>query len=173
MKSAFLVLVLLFLGCLQQTPPVSLTPNETTPATPPVNVTPLSPPVNITNESVAGSVSEAIEGNITIQNQSVDENQTNESVQPGAPALEPAGIAFANGRYILVLDDVSVTSSEPCGIFSVRYAENGSVIDRLLICPPNSQNWLSPEGALYRIYVIKVAAGYAHEENWARVIIFG
>ena len=171
MRFAFVFLALLLAGCLQQPPAVSLTPNETPIATPPVNVT---PPATITNESVAGG-SVSIEGNITVQNSTAINESANETANESVPSgpATPAGIAFANGSYLLVLDDVSVSGpSAPCGIFSVRYS-NGSVIDRLLICPPNSQNWLSPEGSTYRIYVIEVAAGYTHEENWARVIIFG
>ncbi|MDD5172446.1 MAG: hypothetical protein PHF60_05420, partial [Candidatus ainarchaeum sp.] len=75
----------------------------------------------------------------------------------------------------LVLDDISLipTSSEPCGIFSVRSGSDGAILDKMLICPGESQNWVSPDGDGYRIFVVKVAAGYGGQEKWAKVIIYG
>lgn len=85
------------------------------------------------------------------------------------------GIPFANGSYILVLDDVSYPkgSGDSCGIFSIRYASDKSILDREIICPGDSQYWKSPEDDLYRIVVGDVAAGYTKDIKWAEVIIYG
>ncbi len=95
-------------------------------------------------------------------------NGTNYTANP------PPGLNFPESNYTLVLDDVSLIpdSQGPCGIFSIRDA-NGSIIDKMLICPPESQDWVAPDGHLYRIRVEKVAAGYSTQENWAQVSIFG
>ena len=118
------------------------------------------------------------------QNQTTPQpgNQTNQSASnenppeetPPQPAI-PQGLAFGNGSYLLVLDDVSIipTSSGPCGIFSVRLASDGSVLDKMLICTGESENWVSPDGGSHRILVVNVAAGYGGQEKWAKVMIYG
>jgi len=87
------------------------------------------------------------------------------------------GLPFGAGAYLLVLDDVYVsgTASSPCGIFSIRYADNASIIKNsdFIGCPPDSHYWRSPSNASYRIRVEKVAAGYQGQAMWAQVSIFG
>lgn len=101
------------------------------------------------------------------------QNVSNDTDAAGPPEPEPlpetpAGLRF--GGYLLVLDDVSVipTSDEPCGIFSILDASDYSVLDKEIICPGESKMY-----AGYRIFVVKVAAGYAGAENWADVRIYG
>src|SRR5262249_40849415 len=122
-------------------------------------------------------------GNITMPPHPVPSNQTNSTSSSNAttsttnqtvPPKAPEGLEFPGSNYSLVLDDVSVipSSSGPCGIFSVR-DPSGIILDKLLICPPESDTWRSPEGHLYRIRVDEVAAGYSGGGNWAKVEIFG
>ncbi|MFN7991104.1 MAG: hypothetical protein U0R44_03005 [Candidatus Micrarchaeia archaeon] len=92
--------------------------------------------------------------------------------QTGEPAK--AGLPFAGGKYRIVLDDVSTipTSAEPCGIFSIT-DQTGSVLEKMLICPPDSETWTDQDGRTFRIRVLKVAAGYSHQVTWAQVIVVG
>ena len=161
MRFAFLALVILLAGCLQQEcPPCDCPPCECPPCECPE-------PVNESRE-------ECTTANITIitVNETINESNVTE---PELPEQEIEGIPFANGSYLLVLDDVSypTTSEDACGIFSIMYAGNLSVADRLIICPGDSKSWVSPEGRIYRILVKEVAAGYTKDTQWADVIIFG
>ena len=166
------VLALLFLGflllsgCAQQAgeaPPPPAPPAQAPPAAP--------PPANATPPPVPPEVG----GNITEQ---PPPNVTNESGNGTANETEPEeleGLLFGNGAFKLVLDDVSVVpvSEDPCGIFSVRKASDDSIYEKMLICPGDSQTWTSPDDHVYRIKVIKVAAGYSKGGNWVEVIIYG
>lgn len=89
------------------------------------------------------------------------------------PAPEQDGLSFGNGSYFIALDDVSLvpTSQEPCGIFSLHSSE-GELLDKLFICPGQSETWEGPDGASFRILVVKVAGGYAGTK-WAQVIVYG
>lgn len=170
MRALFLLSVglLLVSGCIQQpqenqtnqTPPVMGPANQSPPAAPP-NVTPPQAPPEIT-------------GNITEQPPPV-QNGTNQTGNGTAAPQNPKGLLFGDGKYLLVLDDVSVipSSEEPCGIFSIRNATDYSVYEKMLICPPESESWTSPENHIYRIKVLKVAAGYSGGGSWVDVIIYG
>lgn len=113
-------------------------------------------------------------------NMSAGENATNSTSprdQLQNDKTNAIGLPFGNGAYLLVLDDVSVSHDtlSPCGIFSIRYAENASVIkgSDFIGCPPDSHQWRSPSNASYRIRIEKVAAGYSEQAMWAQVSIFG
>lgn len=106
-------------------------------------------------------------------------NQTGNTADSGGNALAqpppiPEGILFGNSSYLLVLDDVSIVpvSDEPCGIFSIRHSANGSVLERMFICPGDSQYYHDDAGKEYRIFVVKAASGYTEQEKWASVLIF-
>jgi len=161
---------LLLFGCLQQPPAsqvtgkITVNQSSTTPVF--VNAT-----ANQTPIAIASGPNKTNQTN-QIFIQATDNQSSNASNT--TPVQKPEGLEFANGSYVLVLDDVSVTSSqEPCGIFSIRYQENGSLITNFMTCPPDSKYWRSPEGRTYRIRVEKVAAGYTKETKWASVTIFG
>lgn len=160
MRFMFLALLVLLAGCAQQCPACECPPCECPTCECPE-------PINETREEA-----ECVTANITAITINNTVNETNVT-EPELPEQEMEGIPFAN--YLLVLDDVSypTTSAEPCGIFSIVYAENQSIADRLIICPGDSKNWISPEGHGYRILVKEVAAGYTKESMWADVIIFG
>jgi len=117
------------------------------------NLTPIMPPANATaNETIP-----APQYNATGTNQT--QNLT--------------GILFGEGRYLLVIEDMTVPDGEACALMSVAYASNSSVITKLDICPGESQNWVSPEGRVFRIAVYKTAAGYTGAGKWAQVAIYG
>ena len=137
----------------------------------PASLPPASNASIILNAASGANISGNETGNPA--SQAPSDQTTNQSAPVVSPQI-PEGILFGNSSYLLVLDDVSVVpvSDEPCGIFSIRHSADGSVIEKLFICPGDSQYWTSEEGNSYRIYVVKVAAGYTQEEKWAKVLIF-
>jgi hypothetical protein len=167
-----LAMILLAFGCVSApsenitneknvSPPLNVPPENLTPITSGnITETPEPPPPNLTNQN-----------NIT--NQTNKTGETNAPVVPGVPPAEiperPKGLAFG-GKYLLVLDDVSIipTSDEPCGIFSILDSSDYSVLDKEIICPGESKMFSG-----YRIFVVKVAAGYSGQGNWADVRIYG
>jgi hypothetical protein len=162
MRIAVLLLALMLFGCLEQQCPECKCPDIVQP--------------NITNTSLAEP--NCTSANITIINVNQTCNQTidvNNLSLSELPEPEAKGILFANQSYLLVLDDVSVPTSAKgsCGIFSVKYAGNLSVADRFIVCPGDTQYWVSPEGQSFRIVVVEVAAGYTKDVKWAEVIIYG
>lgn len=155
MRFMLLALLVLLAGCVQQCPACECPAYE------------CPEPINETREECTAANITTVKINETI-------NETN-ATEAELPEQEMEGIPFANGNYLLVLDDVSypTTSAEPCGIFSIAHAGNLSVAERLIICPGDSKSWVSPDGHGYRILVKEVAAGYTKETMWADVIIFG
>jgi len=139
----------------------------------------ISPPAN---DSQAAMPPPETSGNITaIPDETPAQNETpqappiNETPQNPEPEIPrpPEGLAFANSSYVIALDDVSLvpTSAEPCGIFSL-WAANGTLVEKMFICPGQSEMWDSPDGGSYRILVLKVAGGYTGHK-WAQVIVYG
>ncbi len=182
------ILALMLSGCLQQPEPATpqnATPPQPQPIPPSGNLTPPAqnqtsgnisqaplpqpPPANITLNQTGNQSQGNKGGNATTSNQTF--NQTTNGT---SASNAPAGLPFPDSNYSLFLDDVSLvpTSSGPCGIFSIR-DQSQSILDKMLICPPESADWTSPEGHLYRIRVDEVAAGYTMQTNWAEVEIFG
>jgi hypothetical protein len=177
-RLVLLATLILFAGCIgqeaapaaqnQTLPQENAGPGETAPATPEVTG-------NITAPS---SVTAPAEGT-TLPPENPSENGTEENgsgiqnPEP-QPAIAPAGLSFGNGSYIIALDDASVipASSEPCGIFSL-WSSNGSLIEKMFICPGESEIWRSPDDSSYRIFVVQVAAPYSGSGAWAKVIVFG
>lgn len=127
------------------------------------------------NISVNITVPEAnITANLTMPNITINEttNETANVTGNGIPKTENlTGILFGDGAYLLVLEDISVSDS--CALMSVNFAANQSEITKLKGCPGKDVNWVSSEGRIFRIKVIKTAAGYTYAEKWASVIIFG
>ncbi len=180
------VIALMLSGCLQQpepAPPGNATTPQPQPAPPPANATP--PAQNQTSGNISQApLPQPIPANITPnqtgnqsqgnQNGSATNQTFNQTTNYTSASNAPEGLPFPDSNYSLFLDDVSLvpTSSEPCGIFSIR-DRNQSILDKMLICPPESADWTSPEGHLYRIRVDEVAAGYTMQTNWAKVEIFG
>jgi hypothetical protein len=100
----------------------------------------------------------------------IEMNQTVNETEPE----RPEGILFAEGNYLLVLEDVVLPRHDArCGAFSIRDAGNFSEMDKLLVCEGSSKTWTSPEGRQFRLLVVEVAAGYTKQTKWAEVIIFG
>lgn len=112
------------------------------------------------------------------QTANISSNQTN-TAPPSSMNLsansstQPQGLVFGNGEYSVVLDDVSLVQSMPCGLFSIRRTNDSAVLDKMAICTFQSGFWVSPEGHKFRIRADKVAAGYANQTMWAQVEIFG
>ncbi|HSB46370.1 MAG TPA: hypothetical protein VLD37_00010 [Candidatus Bilamarchaeum sp.] len=169
-KFVALALLVLLFGCISETNPAA---NVTHPAnvspsntTPPANTS-----ANVTPPPIAGNITEAPKPST---NQTAPENDSNVTPPPPAPE-NPPGLAFGGGRYLLVLDDASVvpSSKEPCGIFSIRLAEDYSLLDKTIICPGESFVWRDESGHAFRIFVVKVAAGYSGTGSWVDVRIYG
>lgn len=127
-------------------------------------------------------------GNLTMPNVTI--NETNNVTGNGEPDLlndtfngplvatadqlvtdNLTGILFGNGTYLLVLEDISTV--DDCALMAVHFAANQSEITKLKGCPGQDVNWASPEGRIFRIKVIKTAAGYAYAGKWAQVVIYG
>ncbi len=176
------IALILISGCTQS--PASPGQNISNASQPPV---PAQATGNITQNpapppgALAGQNNTTASANNTNVSAPPPANSTNNTVpSPGADNTSsanqtvPAGLQFPESNYTLVLDDVSLVpnSQSPCGIFSIRDANN-SILDKMLICPPDSEYWTAPDGHLYRIRVEQVAAGYSTEQNWAQVSIFG
>jgi hypothetical protein len=125
-------------------------------------------PIRILNDSFEAVCNAgACEKTYFINQSNIKEVPDNESEGTAIPE----GIRF--GEYLLVLDDVVLPAYDStCGAFSI-VAQNGSTIDKLLICEKMSKNWVSPEGHSYRIFVVKVAGGYSYKAAWADVRIYG
>jgi len=138
---------------------------------------------NNTSENATSANASQNSGNASNASASQNgENETNaneNASNTNAPQTSEniSGIFFGNNEFVLVLDDVSVAgnSVSSCGIFSIRYSENASIVpgSNFLGCPPDSHYWRSPENETFRIRVEKVAAGYTKESRWAQVSIFG
>ncbi len=183
MRILLLALMLLLAGCVHEGPSA----NESASLPPPPNQEP--------GQGDAGAAPE-ISGNLSAPSQNEsgfpaqpEENLTNASTNGTSPAAPNAGapqnqsgqnesgaaggLQFAGGNYSIVLDDASIipVSSEPCGIFSIRDRE-GAILEKLLICPGESEYWQGPGGQTYRIFVVKVAAGYSGGK-WAQIIVYG
>jgi len=115
--------------------------------------------LNVTaNETVPANIT--IPENVTIENETA-KNQTRNL----------SGILFGDSAYLLVLEDISIP--DYCALMSVDFAANQSQITKIKVCPGEEQNWISPEGRVFRIKVTKTAAGYTKSERWAQVIIYG
>jgi len=178
LRLVLLAVFMLFAGCLAQEHTVPATTNQTPSqeAAPQANESAPEPEISA-NLTIAIADETQIPGNETNPAGNPDGNESpqgdNETLNPG-PAKPPEGLVFGNGSYILAFDDASVipASSEPCGIFSL-WTTNGSLIEKMFICPGESEIWRSPEGASYRIKVVQVAAGYTGSGAWAEVFIFG
>ncbi len=171
MRLILLVFAIMLAGCVTQ----ETAENSSNLTDPPS----ISPPANDSQIAVpppetSGNIS-IIPDETPLQNETPEAPQINvtpQNTEP-APPKPPEGLAFANNSYVIALDDVSIvpTSAEPCGIFSL-WAANGSLIEKMFICPGQSEMWVSPDGGSYRILVVKVAGGYTGHA-WAQVIVYG
>jgi hypothetical protein len=196
MRFVFFAIVLLLSGCVFQGQPnasVASQPPSQNPAQEPAavvsgNITeiaepappPAAPPAEEANGSAVPpaatneSPSQSPEQAPAPENTTAPFPQENGSAQPASPAEAP-GLEFGNGSYRIVLEDLSVipASEEPCGIFSIRSAGSGDVLEKIFICPGDSQQWVGPDNHSFRILVVETAAGYTKEARWARVIVYG
>ncbi len=170
------LLLVLMLGCTQQNPIINQTVQNQTvqpianTTNIPANANPFVISVPITNQTVnATNASVSNQTNITASNITISNQTSNQTMNVTA---NPQGLVFDDGQYSLVLDDVSLVQTVPCGIFSVRDT-NDSIVDRFVICPTQSQIWVAPDGHKFRIRADDVAAGYEKQAMWAQVEIFG
>ncbi len=173
-----LALCAVLFGCVGEGPSQPAAPNQSnqtvhassngTNATGPVP--PVSPPE--TNTSANLTAPNAT-GNAT--SPELNGSAANETGTAGVAnaTRNVSGIVFGGGQYVLVLDDISVAGTQPCALLSVYYASNASQITKLDVCQGESQNWISPEGRIFRIVVLKTAPGYSENALWAQVEIFG
>lgn len=163
------LLLVLMLGCTQtvQPPANSTIPNNT--IVPPANISVPNRTNVSTNES---NITSNQTMNITVpSNQSENNTVTNQTMNMTVNSTLQ-GMIFDDGQYSLVLDDVSLMQTKPCGIFSIRNM-NDSIVDEFVICPTQSQIWIDPNGHKFRIRADDIAAGYTKQTMWANVEIFG
>jgi len=117
-------------------------------------------------------VEENISANISLQNISANITiPSNLSIANETFTPNLSGLLFGNGSYQLVLEDIS--SIDYCALLSVVFHSNQSEITKLKACPTQDVNWISPEGRVFRIKVVKTAAGYTGNESWADIRIYG
>jgi hypothetical protein len=171
MRSILLVFAILLAGCI--TPEAARNDsNQSVLPTPqiPAPEAQVSQPIPETSGNISALPDETIPKNETPESPPINETPQNPMPETQTP---PEGLAFGSNRYIIALDDVSLvpTSAEPCGIFSLRMAD-GSLIEKMFICPGQSEMWDGPDGGSYRILVVKVAGGYTGHK-WAQVIVYG
>ena len=171
MRLILLVFAIMLAGCVTQETAENSS-NLTMPPSisPPANDSQIAMPHLETSGNISAIPDETIPQNETPESPPINETPQNPEPQIPRP---PEGLSFANNSYVIALDDVSLvpTSAEPCGIFSL-WTANGSLIEKMFICPGQSEMWDSPDGGSYRILVIKVAGGYTGHK-WAQVIVYG
>jgi hypothetical protein len=118
---------------------------------------------------------ENITANLTIPNLTtnitIPENISTENKSINNKTANLSGLIIANGSYILVLEDISTVDN--CALLSVVYSSNQTEITKLKGCPGKDVNWISPEGRVFRIKVVKTAAGYTKNESWADIRVYG
>jgi hypothetical protein len=178
MRLVLLAIFMLFAGCLAQEAAVPATQNQTSSqdAALQANISAPEPEIsaNLTIAAADGVQMPANETNPAWNPEGNESSPGNNETQNPEPVKPPDGLVFGNGSYVLAFDDASVipASSEPCGIFSL-WAANGSLIEKMFICPGESEIWRSPDDSSYRIRVVQVAAPYSGSGAWAKVIVFG
>jgi len=139
----------------------NVTPNVTIASPNASNATPVStPPANVS----AGTANASAQGN---------GNAAVNATVPVNGTANASGILFGEGRYALTIDDLTVPDGEACAIMSISYSSNRTTLTRLVLCPGESQNWIDPGGRVFRIRVLKTAAGYSGGAGWAQVDVFG
>jgi hypothetical protein len=128
------------------------------------------------NVTTSGNATANLSTNSTVQNASsnltMPANATNPSMESNV-TRNATGTVFGDGQYSLFVDDLSTATGQVCALLSVHYASNDSVITKLDVCPGESENWVDPGGRVFRIVVLKTAAGYSGSTGWAQVEIFG
>jgi hypothetical protein len=174
---SLLALVFLIAGCLAPASREAVPAPESPPASLPENASVApddgSAAIASGNASVVTAIPKGDEPAPPLNVDTPNQSTGTPNQGSGPDASVPKGILFGGG-YMLALDDISVSGQpSPCGIFSVRYAENASVISNLAICEGASAYWTSPGNHRYRILVVKAAAGYTEASKWADVRIFG
>ncbi len=135
-----------------------------------MSANPLPIPAPGANNTAAGNIS----ANLTAgANATTGAPEAEKNSSAANATLNRAGILFGDGEYALVFDDLSVPDGNACALLSVDYASNYSAITKLEICPGESEVWTDPGGRVFRILVLKTAAGYSGSAGWAQVEIFG
>ncbi len=160
------------------TVPANLSPQTTNPnSTAPENMT-----ANLTVQSNATNASGNPTANLTVPTNAGAVQNVSSNVTVPANATSPvesnatrnaSGTVFGDGEYSIYVDDLSTATGQVCALLSVHYASNDSIITKLEICPGESENWVDPGGRVFRIVVLKTAAGYSGSTGWAQVEIFG
>jgi hypothetical protein len=128
--------------------------------------------INNTCKKIPIKLEENITANITIPN--ITENITmpvNKTLDNKTENTTLSGILFGNGSYLLVLEDISTIDN--CALLAITHSPNQSEITKLKGCPSKDVNWVSPEGRVFRIKIVKTAAGYTKNESWADIRVYG
>jgi hypothetical protein len=113
---------------------------------------------------------ENMSANLTLPNITINETTTPNQTEINETS-PLSGIPFGDGTYLLVLEDISIIDN--CALMAVHFALNQSEITKLKGCEGKDVNWISPEGRIFRIKVLKTAAGYTKNENWVQIQIYG
>lgn len=132
-----------------------------------------------TNQTGQISVSNQMNGTVSIQypankSQAVSSQNISIFINASNSSSAPAGIEF--GNYSLVLEDLTLPTGidkASCASLAVYDLENGTVLDRLEVCPGQDAYWVAPDGHAWRIVVYETAPGYTLNEKWAKMAVFG
>ena len=110
--------------------------------------------------------------NTTLNESEIEE--TNESNK----SKEITGLFFGNGRYVLILDDIVLDETKPDGACAAirivqLVGDSAKGLGKEKVCKDADVNWVSPEGRIFRIRLIKIVPGYSQQSKWAEFRIFG
>ncbi len=157
MRLAFaLLLVFAFSGCLGQEEAAEAVPENITEIRENITTVHESATVSGENETVRDEVLEI--SNETQPEEHAEEENISEA------------IAFGEGRYVLVLDDIVFYGDKSCAAVTIAYS-NLTTLHREVVCPPRDFYWTSPEKQSFRIRVAEAAGGYTGTK-YARIIIY-
>jgi len=98
-------------------------------------------------------------------------NSTN--VTENTTENEKEADALQFGKYILMLDDVTIVGSENCASIRIFDSKLENLLHQGLACKGKDYYWTAPDKHRYRILVTDIAAGYSNNSIWAKVFIYG
>lgn len=130
---------------------------------------------NITQETNASNITETPENitNLTAVYNLTTElvNTTNISENKTQTEKEVNGIQF--GKYILILEDVTVVGSNDCAVVQFFDISTMESLKKDIICKGKDYYWTAPDKHKYRFLITEIAAGYLNNAVWAKVYIYG
>ena len=110
-------------------------------------------------------------------NSTLDESEIEETNESNK-SKEITGLFFGNGRYVLILDDIVLDETKPDGACAAirivqLVGDSAKGLGKEKVCKDADVNWVSPEGRIFRIRLIKIVPGYSQQSKWAEFRILG